>query len=119
MKNSIKYAVEGIGEGFRSHPNFRRQIAILITAIVAGRGFNIARLEWIALILSAGLVLAAEMANTAIESTVNLATREKRPEAKIAKDAAAGGVLISSVVAIIVGLIIFIPKILSSRATPM
>lgn len=107
MKLSLKYAIEGIFEGFRNHPNFRRQMAILIGVVIAGWWYKISRLEWIAVILAGGLVLAAEMANTAVESTVNLVTGEKHPEAKIAKDAAAGMVLLAAMTAIIVGLLIF------------
>lgn len=112
MKNSIKYALEGISEGWRNHPNFRRQAAVLAGVLAAGWGWRISAAEWIAVILASGLVLSAEMANTAIEAAVNLATKERRPEAKIAKDAGAGGVLVAAIVAAAVGLIIFLPKLI-------
>jgi undecaprenol kinase len=111
MKNSFKYALAGIMEGWRNHPNFRRQMVILSATLTAGWWYKISRLEWVAVILASGLMLAAEMANTAIEATVDLVTREKRPEAKIAKDAAAGGVLVTAVVAVTVGAVVFLPKI--------
>ena len=112
MKQSLKYAIEGILEGWRNHPNFRRQTVILAAVLAAGWYWRISGQEWIAVILASGLVLAAEMANTAIEAAVDLVTLEKRPKAKIAKDAAAGGVLISSVVAALVGIIIFLPRLI-------
>lgn len=112
MKNSVKYALEGIFEGWRNHPNFRRQMVILTGAVAAGWWLKISPLEWAAVVLASGLVLSAEMGNTAIEAAVNLATKERRPEAKIAKDAAAGGVLVAAVAAAIVGAMIFLPRIL-------
>ena len=112
MKDSIKYALEGIGEGWRNHPNFRRQMVILAAVLAAGWRYRISGSEWIAVILASGLVMGAEMANTAIEAAVDLATLEKRPKAKIAKDAAAGGVMIMSVAAAIVGIIIFLPRLM-------
>lgn len=112
MKNSIKYAVEGIYEGWRNHPNFRLQAAVMAAVLAAGWGWRISAAEWIAVILASGLVLSAEMANTAIESVVNLATKERRPEAKVAKDAGAGMVLVAAITAAIVGVIIFGSKIL-------
>ncbi len=111
MKQSIRYAIEGIREGWRNHPNFRRQAAILAGVLFAGRMLNISAVEWGLIILAGGLVLSAEMANTAIEAAVDLVTREKRPEAKIAKDAAAGMVLLAAVTAAIVGAAVFLPKI--------
>ena len=111
MKDSIKYALEGIGEGWRNHPNFRRQIGILMAVLAAGWWYKISGLEWVMVVLASGLVLSAEMANTAIESVVDLTTKERRPEAKIAKDAGAGMVLLAAVVAVIVGVIIFGQKL--------
>ncbi len=111
MRLSFKYAIEGIGEGWRNHPNFRRQIVILAAVLAAGWRYRISGLEWIAVILASGLVLTAEMANTAVESVVDLVTRERRQEAKVAKDAAAGMVAMAAVAAAATGIIVFIPKI--------
>ena len=59
-----------------------------------------------------GFVISLEMVNTAIENVVDLVTLEKNPKAKIAKDVAAGAVLVSAISAAIIGLIIFVPKII-------
>ena len=61
-----------------------------------------------------GLVMALEMVNTAVEAVVDLVTKERKPLAKLAKDAAAGAVLIAAIMAAIAGMIIFIPKLLES-----
>ena len=68
-------------------------------------------MEWIACIILFGLVISLELINTAIETTVDIAMPEKNEKAKLAKDVAAGAVLMSAIMAIVVGLIIFLPKI--------
>ena len=72
---------------------------------------KISIIEWITCIILFGLVIAAEIINTAIETIVNLVTGEFNPLAKRAKDMAAGAVLVLAISAAIVGLIIFVPKI--------
>ncbi|TXH03709.1 MAG: diacylglycerol kinase family protein, partial [Candidatus Moraniibacteriota bacterium] len=69
--------------------------------------------ELIEIILLVGLVLVAEMINTSIEFTCNAITTDIHPEIKKAKDVAAGTVLVTSILAVLIGLIIFTPKILS------
>ena len=76
--------------------------------------YNLLHLYYIICIILFGFVISLELVNTAIESTVDLITIEKHPQAKIAKDVAAGSVLIAAITSIIIGLIIFIPKILIS-----
>ncbi len=74
---------------------------------------NLNRYEWLILIITIGLVLAAELLNTVIEVVVDLAVQEKLlPEAKIAKDVSAAAVLLMSLVSIVVGVILFFPHLL-------
>lgn len=61
-----------------------------------------------------GLILSLELVNTAVEAVVDLVTEEKKPLAKIAKDTAAGAVLVAAIMAAAVGLVIFVPKLVSS-----
>ena len=70
--------------------------------------------EWCICLTLFGLVMALEMVNTAVEAVVDLVTEERKPLAKLAKDAAAGAVLIAAIMAAIAGMIIFIPKLLES-----
>ena len=88
------------------------QIHCCFTAAVifAGIFFRIGRLEWIICLLLFALVQSLELVNTALEATVDLVTEDRRPLAKLAKDAAAGAVLISATVSAIIGLMIFVPK---------
>ena len=83
--------------------------AVLVTA--AGTVLRISAVEWMLCLILFGLIMSLEMVNTALEATVDLVTQEQAPLAKIAKDAAAGAVLVSSVMAAVIGLIIFLPKI--------
>ncbi len=111
---SFKHAAEGIIYTFKSQPNFRFHTIAMICVILAGIYFEISYFEWLALIFTFNMVLVSEMVNTAIESVVDLVTKEIRVEAKIAKDVAAGMVLVSAVCAIAIGIYIFLPKILLS-----
>ena len=80
--------------------------------MIFGFIFKINKYEWAILVLTIGLVISCELVNTAIEAVVDLVTEEYHPLAKVAKDTAAAAVLIFAFVAVIVGLIIFVPKIL-------
>lgn len=80
--------------------------------IIGGIILHISLQEWITVLILFGLVISLELVNTAVESTVDLVTEEKRPLAKKAKDTAAGAVLVSAIAAAIIGLMIFVPKII-------
>lgn len=108
---SFKYAVSGIIYGIKTQRNIIIQLVFAVIAIVLGVFFKISRIEWAIIIFTISFVIFAEMINTAIESAVDLVTEEYSDKAKIAKDVAAGAVLISAINAICMGLIIFSDKI--------
>lgn len=110
--NSFKYAFEGIIAALKSEQNLKVHILIMILVIILGIIFKISQIEWIICIILFGFVISLELVNTAIENTVDLVTMEKNPKAKIAKDVSAASVLIVAVMSAIIGLIIFIPKLL-------
>jgi len=110
---SFRYAMNGISAFFRQGPNAKIQLLAGITAIIAGLILNISPMEWIAVIFCCALVLSLEMINTAIEKTCDLISTEYHPLIKTIKDVAAGAVLLSAVASLIIGVIIFLPKILS------
>lgn len=83
-------------------------MAVLV--VIAGIILKLSQVEWCICLGLFGLVMALELVNTAVESVVDLVTREYKPLAKIAKDTAAGAVLIAAIMAAIAGLIIFVPK---------
>ncbi|EKD90348.1 MAG: diacylglycerol kinase [uncultured bacterium] len=106
---SFKYAIEGIWTALKDQPNFVFHILATIVVILFGWFFQISTLEWIILTLTIGIVISIELTNTAIEEVVNSFTDEIHPSAKKAKDVAAGAVLVVSIMAVIVGLLIFLP----------
>lgn len=109
---SFKYAFDGIFTGIKEEQNMKIHIIIMILVIIFGIMLKISKMEWIICIILFGLVISMELINTAIENTVDLVTKEKNEQAKIAKDVAAGAVLVSAIASAIIGLIIFVPKIL-------
>lgn len=108
---SFYYAGVGIYSAFLSERNMKIHVSFMILVILAGLYFQISLSEWIACIILFGVVISAEIMNTAIETTVDLAMPEKHPKAKLAKDLSAGAVLVLAIISVIVGLIIFLPKI--------
>jgi undecaprenol kinase/diacylglycerol kinase (ATP) len=95
----------------RTEPNFRIQLGILVCVIVAGFVFRVSLLEWLAIVMVAGLVVVAEVLNTALEYLADATHPEVDPGIGRAKDASAGAVLVASGAAVVVGLIIFLPKL--------
>lgn len=85
-------------------------LAFVGAVIVCGVIFRISRMEWIACAICFGLVISAELINTAIETIVNMVSPERQPLAGKAKDIAAGAVLVAAIFAAIAGTIIFLPK---------
>ncbi|OGI65519.1 hypothetical protein A3A95_03045 [Candidatus Nomurabacteria bacterium RIFCSPLOWO2_01_FULL_39_18] len=83
-----------------------------IAVVILGFYFHVSSFEWIALVFSIGFVLVSEAFNTAIEIDIDLTSPEYHPYARDTKDAAAAAVLLSTFVAVVVGLIVFLPKIL-------
>ena len=79
---------------------------------IFGIWLQISKTEWMICFILFGLILALELVNTAVEATVDLFTEERKPLAKKAKDAAAGAVLIVAIFAAVIGILIFIPKLL-------
>lgn len=112
---SFKHALDGIVYTLRTQPNFQVHVFFAVLAIIAGLFFRINQSEWSIIVFVIGLVLVTEMINTSIESVVDLHTQKFHELAKVAKDVSAGMVLVTAVVAIITGLLIFIPHLLSLK----
>lgn len=108
---SFGYAGRGIKIVFGSEANMKIHIVIATVVVICGFALRINVTEWCLCLLCIGLVVGAEMMNTAIENVVNLASPTFHPLAGKAKDIAAGAVLICAIISVIVGLLIFVPKI--------
>jgi diacylglycerol kinase (ATP) len=105
--DSFNYAFEGIIHVLRTQRNLRIHFAVAIAVIAAAAAFGVDRIELICLLLAIAFVLVAEMVNSAIEGAIDVSTTSFDPNAKLAKDIAAGAVLISTVTALAVGYLIF------------
>ncbi len=112
LYKSFGYAFEGIFAGIRKERNMKIHCVAVIGVTAAGIVFHISALEWCICLVLFGMIMALELVNTAIEAVVDLVTEEKRPLAKLAKDTAAGAVLIAALMAAAAGLMIFLPKLL-------
>jgi diacylglycerol kinase (ATP) len=115
--DSFNFAIEGLIHVLRTHRNMRIHFAIAVGVLVAAVWVGVNRFELIALLLAIAFVLVAEMINSAIEQAIDVATTSFDPLAKLAKDIAAGAVLIAAVNALAVGYLVFSHAIGTSPAS--
>jgi len=108
---SSNHAWRGLGILFRTTHNAWLHVVFTVLAIYLGFLVNISCTEWLVLILAIGLVFISEAINTAIEIDIDLTSPEYHPYARDTKDVAAGAVLLAVIVAIVIGAIIFLPKL--------
>ena len=111
--NSFKYAIEGFISSFKTERNMKIHVLATIIVILLGIILKISTIEWCFCIISIVMVISAELFNTAIETIVDMISPEKNEKAKLAKDISASAVLAFSIGAAIIGIIIFVPKIIS------
>ncbi|MDO5568950.1 MAG: diacylglycerol kinase family protein [bacterium] len=111
LLHSFKHAFAGIYSCLKAEKNIKIHYSVMVLVIIAGFIYKISTYEWLLCILCFGMVIATEMVNTAIEFNTDLAMPNINPKAKLAKDIAAGAVLITVITSVIIGLTIFIPKI--------
>jgi len=109
---SFRNALIGIKTAYKSQKNLRVHIFIGFFVILFGVFLKVSIVEWLILLLTILVVVITEMFNTALEFTVDLFSTEYSKQAKKAKDVSAAGVLITAFSAILIGIIIFLPKIL-------
>src|SRR6059058_6014377 len=107
---SFNYAIEGVIHVLRTQRNMRIHFGIAVAVLITAAAVGVSKIELIVLLLAITFVLVAEMINTAVEGTIDAATTSFDPMAKLAKDIAAGAVLIASVNAIAVGYLVFAGK---------
>ncbi|MBE5660718.1 diacylglycerol kinase family protein [Staphylococcus sp. SS87] len=109
----FKYALDGLKILIQKDYKFLLHVFAMIVVIVFGFVFNINQIEWLFILIAIALVLTVEALNTAIEYVVDLVTVEYHEFAKYAKDIAAFSVLIVSILAVIIGLIVFVPHFIA------
>jgi diacylglycerol kinase (ATP) len=108
---SLNWAFEGVIHVLRTQRNMRIHFALATAVLILAFSYGVTKLELMALLVAISFVLIAEMVNTAIEATIDLATTSFDPLAKIAKDIAAGAVLIAAVNAVVIGYLVFADRL--------
>jgi diacylglycerol kinase len=109
---SFSYAFQGIRTAIKNEPNFRIHITIASIALILGLILRLAPSEWIILFFTIAFVLILELVNTSLEALVDIVSPELQPKAKVAKDVVAAAVLVSAILSLIIGLFLFLPKII-------
>lgn len=112
MRQRLRCAIRGAGYAVRTQKNFPIYLAAIVLTTLFGLWLEISAAEWAILALTIGAVLITETINTAIETAVDLAHPDEHPLAGRAKDIAAGAVLLSVMMSVIVGLLLFLPPFL-------
>jgi diacylglycerol kinase len=113
LLRSFGYAFEGVAYIVRTQRNARIEIVVGIAAVVLAAWLGITNVEWAVLLVTIAFVLGLEWINTSLELAVSLASPERHPSAKAAKDVAAACVLLGAAVSILVGLLLFAPHLLA------
>ena len=111
--DSVKNCLDGISYTISHENNFKREMILGIIAVILSVILKVSILEWIVVILLICFVLVFELINTAIEKTVDLYTKEYNETAKIVKDVAGASVLVMCMFSAVIGVIIFLPKIIN------
>lgn len=109
---SFTYSWDGIKALLRTEHNTYIHLVCMVLAFALGFVLRISRIEFMVLVVVVFMVLVAEVFNTAIEKTMDFISLEKHPQIKLVKDLASAAVLLTAVGAVIVGLLIFVPKLL-------
>jgi diacylglycerol kinase len=110
---SFRAALRGFGWLILSERHFQLHLVAAVAAILLGLILGLTGVEWAILVVTIGLVLAAEAINTAIEHTIDLTVRQIHPLARNAKDIGAAAVLIAAAISVLVGCFLFLPKLIA------
>ena len=108
---SFRFAIAGVRYVIRTQRNIRIQLGVGLGVVILGLWLGLAPTQWAALALAIGFVLVCEIGNTVVEVLVDLTCPDYNPLAKVAKDAAAGAVLVASLTAVVAGLLVLGPPL--------
>lgn len=112
LKSSLEFAFDGLKYAYKNEQSMTVHIIITVLVIICGIIFRLNSLEWIAVVFCIGIMMCLELVNTSIEAVVDLVAEKYNEKAKVAKDVAAAVSVMFSFTSIIIGLIIFIPKVI-------
>lgn len=113
FRASFSFAIQGIVHALKKERNMKFHAAAAAAVFIAAALLNLELVRWLFLLLAVTLVISAELMNTAVEAVVDLVSPEAHPLARIAKDTAAGAVLVCAVFAAVVGIIVFYGPLIS------
>jgi len=113
LLRSFGHAFAGVAYILRTQRNARIELTVGLAAVLLGLWLGLTSLEWAVLAITIALVLALEWINTSLELAVSLASPEQHPSAKAAKDVAAACVLLGAITSVVVGLLLFAPRLVS------
>jgi diacylglycerol kinase len=116
LLRSCGYAVAGVAYIVRTQRNARIEIGVGITAVLLAAWLGISSVEWAVLVLTIAFVVGLEWINTSLELAVSLASPERNPSAKAAKDVAAACVLLGAITSVVVGLLVLGPPLMARFA---
>jgi undecaprenol kinase len=111
ISKSFTYAFQGLHTALVQEPNFRIHLVFATCAMILGIVLGLSTLEWIVLVFTIFFVIILELLNTVLEAMVDLVSPDLKPAAKVAKDVSAACVLTAAFMSILVGLMLFVPKI--------
>ena len=111
LLTSLGYAISGLATTWQTQNNFRWHCLGLVLVIILGLVVDLKAIEWVVIFIISVLVLVVELVNTVMERLVDLAKPRVHVYAKIIKDVMAGATLLVAMVAIVVGLLIFLPHL--------
>ena len=109
---SFFYAFRGLKTAVKNEPNMKIHLFMATFALILGIILNLTVIEWLILTFTIFWVISLELLNTVLEALVNLVSPDVQPYAKIAKDVSAACVLLAAILSVIVGLMLFLPKII-------
>jgi diacylglycerol kinase len=115
--DSFGFAFAGIAEALRTSRNLKIHLSATVLVFLAGLFFQVSKTEWLILLIVIGLVISAEIMNSAIEEACNVYDEKLNypyGTTKVPRNMAAGAVLVMAIISVIIGLVIFLPKILFS-----
>jgi len=112
VAKSFGFAISGLRSAIKKEPNFRVHLILAALALILAILFQFSTLEWLMLLFSITFVLIFELLNTTLEAIVDLVSPEIKEVAKVAKDTSAAAVMVFAALAIIVGIALFLPKLI-------
>lgn len=110
---SFSYAIKGIISALKTEQNLLIDFIVAIVTILLGIYLKLSTIEFCIVLLAMSLVISMELVNTSIEYAIDMAMPEIHPLAKISKDVASGAVLFSAIISLVIGIIIYLPKIIA------